>query len=113
MIKECSQLETELNKLSQLMKATVVNQNWFIQFNELWSGIIGSSLFDKVLSLFLMAEKNHAERFWSEMYEESNYEVKKRKLFHCIEPLCVGMKKLSPQLSGHLTELSIKLTGKE
>jgi hypothetical protein len=110
MLKELESFGDKINKLTIHMSATPNDKaKWFVQFEELWSFIVSHEIYEKWFSFFLVTEKIYAERYWSEMYEETDLDLKRHKLDKCAQPLLKGMEKLVPQLITHMTDLSAKL----
>jgi len=101
-------------KLEQLSSHTSFNarndENWFAQFEGMWSSIINHKFFEKWFSFFLVTEKIYAERHWSVMHEETDLNLKRQKLLLCTQPLLDGMQKLTPQIMTLMSELRNKLT---
>ncbi|QJD85223.1 motility associated factor glycosyltransferase family protein [Cohnella herbarum] len=84
-------------------------QGWLQKFVALWSPVIEHTLYTKIFSFLLTAERNHTERHWSDMFNEADNELKHIKLIECISPLIVGLHELVPLMDIYITNLLEKL----
>ncbi|WP_372629525.1 6-hydroxymethylpterin diphosphokinase MptE-like protein [Cohnella sp.] len=110
-LKELSRTDDALAQLSKHISSNSRDyESWFSQFEEMWSLIVNHEIFEKWFSFFLVTEKIYAERYWSEMYGETDLNLKRQKLIACARPLIDGMQKLTPQLIILISELRNKLT---
>jgi len=110
MKKALDELSAKMEKLGQDMEQTKgTTQNWLDRFEQTWKDIVESDIFKRIFSYYLMAEKNHAERFWAEMLETTDLVLKKDKLLHCVRPLIYGINNLLPQIRDELIEMLVKL----
>ncbi|MFC4599657.1 motility associated factor glycosyltransferase family protein [Cohnella hongkongensis] len=100
MHKNLQQLEKELARIERLMSQPSQREAhiWLGQFEAHWKKIVDHALFQDVLSFYLTKEKDHAERYWGEMYKETNQAKKQELLKFCTRPLVQGLRKLTPQL---------------
>jgi Uncharacterized protein conserved in bacteria len=113
-LKELKQFGDRLDQLSSLIISSSNDyEKWLVQFEETWSSIVHHEIFEKWFSFFLVTEKIYVERYWREMYTETNLNLKRQKLLACIQPLIDGMQKLTPELLSQLTNLSNKLKGRD
>jgi len=84
-------------------------QDWLDRFERTWKEIVESDIFKRIFSYYLMAEKNHAERYWGEMLETKNLEQKKERLLFSARPLILGINNLLPLIREELNEMLVKL----
>ena len=106
-------LEMLANNLAELqdhLRGTPHSHStWFEQFEAMWSPIIGNDLYSRIFSFFLTKERTFTERYWSEMYIESDLNRKHRLLLECVGPLVEGLARLVPQMTRHLGNLHVRL----
>jgi hypothetical protein len=113
MLQEIEEIEKQLNRLKQETDdVKESDKEWLERFENNWKEIVDSELFKQVMEFFLRAEKDHAERYWPQMYEATDYKLKKELLLFCVQPLMQGMISLISFLQVQLKEMLQKLENK-
>ncbi|WP_276353597.1 6-hydroxymethylpterin diphosphokinase MptE-like protein [Cohnella caldifontis] len=108
------EMEESIDRLKRAAdQSTGSPKEWLERFERNWKEIVDSELFERVLSYFLLGEKNHAERHWPQMFATTDFSKKKELLLYCVQPLVQGMDKLLPVLQVHSKSMLAKIEGKE
>lgn len=103
-------MEESIERLKfQAEHSTESLKDWLEQFERTWKEIVESELFERVLAYFLRNEKEHAERYWKQMYDTFDYSLKIDRLLFCVQPLVQGITKLIPILQVQLNAMVDKI----
>ncbi len=111
MQRSMAEMEERIERLKRDADHAGAPKAWLERFERIWKEIVESELFERVLSYFLLGEKNHAERYWPQMYAAADYTQKKELLLFCVQPLIQGIAKLLPILQVHSKAMLAKLEG--